>query len=148
MTSPEGELRPAAKSKSYFHSRLFKVYLFLVISFVSILTIDVWSLTTALHFGSGGIPEQIEIWKVTFGSSQGQVSFGLANSGVMDVTLVQVVSRSYGNPDAFVATHTVIRTGANLTLTVTFQNITFQPQTTYTFILKSPNSSFPASASP
>ena len=138
MTTPKGGLRPATKSKSYLHSKLFKVYLFLIISFVSILTIDVWSLTTALHFGSGCChTEQIEIWKVTFGSSQSQVSFWFGNSGVVDVTVTEAFVGSYRNPDAFITTHVVTHPGTNLTLTVTFQNITFQPGTTYSLGLVS-----------
>ncbi len=128
---PNEEKRRVAKSKNYFHS---KTFIALVILWISLITVVVASVKTPPACLCYHHIDELQINRVTFGSTPGQVSFWLQNFGTTDVTVVQVFLGSYTS-NTVASANAVIRPVSNLTLTVTFSNAIFQTGTEYSFDL-------------
>lgn len=92
---------------------------------------------------------QLTITKVTFCSTAGQVTFALNNDGSTSVTIIRVVEDALNSANMSVSTNATLPAGAIQSLTVTFQNVTFQPGVTYDFtLICSQGNKFPTSGIP
>lgn len=86
-----------------------------------------------LNFSCFSCPA-LGVYKVSFGSTPGQVTFTIANFGGQDQTIAQVVTGlSKYSYNATVSTNTLVHPETNSSLTVTFPNTLFQIGRTYNF---------------
>lgn len=151
MASPSEDRSRGAKRDSYYGSKLVIVIFILSFSFIMI-TFASLETQSACFCGFTQV-EELSITKVTFGSMPGQVTFGLQNSGPMDVTIIEVFQGLLYNPNATVYPavypNIVIHPVSNLTMTVTFTGVTFQAGTRYDFgMVSTRGSRFPTSGTP
>ncbi len=84
--------------------------------------------------------EMVSILQATFGTTAGQVTFAISNSGTVPITILQVLAQGNGitgTTSVTISNNNTAQPGDTLSLTVTFPGVTFQSVARYDFIMVS-----------